>query len=425
MPKKSRSVPETQIRQVVLRRQYSGVDKPVLSDLSWPSFPSGTFESIIYGNSRVKRKGKYVYDRFNDCYHTKEKVFNTTSQYQSLQGSGSSYVYMSTDKAIPMHITDVNLVTSRDLTIPTEAMQTFVQDAFWGMKPRLDPGISVPNFIFELKDILPRALANLAKGTLENIRSSIFKTAAGTHLTSSFAIQPLISDIFALQEAKELFEGRLRDFLKKARKVHTSHYRKVVPGGDIPLVYHYRNSSISGESLISHGRINDTILVATMKYQYTTPGLQPLPPLLSKSQKRKLQKIYNKYMGWRIDKLPSIVWNAIPFSFVVDWIYKVGDYLESWDPGAVDTELTVIDFCVSSSMKYHLVGEHFMEGNKDSNFQATGYRARIDFWKQTYKRQRLVQYIGHPIVPRTMPVLDHFSGREQLLAVSLAVANKK
>lgn len=260
---------------------------------------------------------------------------------------------------------------------------------------------------------------------LENIRSSVFKTAAGTHLTSSFAIQPLISDIFALQEAKELFEGRLREFLKKANKEHTSHFRKIIPGADIPLEYHYKNSSISGETLCSHGRINETVLVATMKYKYSTPGLSPLPPLLSKSQKRKLQQIYTRYMGWRTEKLPSIVWNAIPFSFVIDWIYKVGNYLEAWDPGAVHTELVVLDFCVSTSMKYHLVGEHFMEGHKENNFAPTGYRSRIDFWKHSYERQRLVQYIGHPIVPHTMPVLDHFSGREQLLAVSLVVANKK
>jgi hypothetical protein len=41
------------------------------------------------------------------------------------------------------------------------------------------------------------------------------------------------------------------------------------------------------------------------------------------------------------------VWEAIPFSFVVDWFYRVQDFLQRYQEPLWPVTVTVMDFCVS------------------------------------------------------------------------------
>jgi hypothetical protein len=43
----------------------------------------------------------------------------------------------------------------------------------------------------------------------------------------------------------------------------------------------------------------------------------------------------------------SVVWDAIPFSFVVDWFLGVGNYLRSLDTDFLESVVTIHDFCSS------------------------------------------------------------------------------
>jgi hypothetical protein len=50
-------------------------------------------------------------------------------------------------------------------------------------------------------------------------------------------------------------------------------------------------------------------------------------------------------LGLNLD--PAIIWNAIPYSFVVDWFVNVGDYLHSLRIDAYKVELLMSDYCHS------------------------------------------------------------------------------
>jgi hypothetical protein len=59
---------------------------------------------------------------------------------------------------------------------------------------------------------------------------------------------------------------------------------------------------------------------------------------------------------------PAIVWNAIPFSFVVDWFLKVGDYFDKMEVQLFgDNFPTLLDFLFSE--KYKMLEEYIYDGN--------------------------------------------------------------
>jgi len=61
-----------------------------------------------------------------------------------------------------------------------------------------------------------------------------------------------------------------------------------------------------------------------------------------------MTKLYGKALGL-LQKLgatvdPSIAWNAIPFSFLIDWVYPVGEFLHRHNIPLVDINVTIESF---------------------------------------------------------------------------------
>lgn len=54
---------------------------------------------------------------------------------------------------------------------------------------------------------------------------------------------------------------------------------------------------------------------------------------------------FKKYIGFRNN--PKLIWNAIPFSFVVDWFLKIGNMLNRLDEDAVPGTLKIFGFTMS------------------------------------------------------------------------------
>jgi hypothetical protein len=83
-----------------------------------------------------------------------------------------------------------------------------------------------------------------------------------------------------------------------------------------------------------------------MRYKYTLPNADS-----------RLEKVYSLLdtLGVRLD--PAIIWNAIPFSFVIDWIVDVSSFLASFARDNYPIEVSVLDFCHSYS--WHLEAETY------------------------------------------------------------------
>lgn len=71
-------------------------------------------------------------------------------------------------------------------------------------------------------------------------------------------------------------------------------------------------------------------MTATVEYTYVVDD----PPTVS------IPKLFLKYMGFRNN--PGIIWEAIPFSFCVDWLLSVSKSIDALDDGAIKVTCLIV-----------------------------------------------------------------------------------
>lgn len=198
------------------------------------------------------------------------------------------------------------------------------------------------NFLYELKDLKPLikyvSKFNFAKlnrdmrKVLQSVRTDPSKPLAEAHLANEFAIKPMLSDI------TEIFNQIFATV--------TSAQNKFSEAGSTNQKRHYSEGAVldnvgawclSGyDSWSTHvwrvmGRRTVTY-TATLRYNY-------------KYTQRPGWDAFTRY--WGLDLNAEAVWNAIPFSFLVDYFVKIGDSLHAaaHDPNVL---LTEYEYCESS-----------------------------------------------------------------------------
>lgn len=208
-------------------------------------------------------------------------------------------------------------------------------EAYWDMRPKFEGEVSMLNFLYELKDFkdiskllslnskknpLFRLLETPVSKTLAKslTPSSSTKLLAEGHLINSFAIQPLISDLVEIfkqlhqtvDEAQEKFKesgaGTTRRWSKKLDPV--ANLTGMTPQDG----YRYWTGS---------RRASTFTAVAKMKYKYTPR-----------------QKFDAFCTYWGLVPTAEAVWNALPFSFLVDYFVSIGKSLNRMrtDPNLSD-----------------------------------------------------------------------------------------
>jgi hypothetical protein len=206
--------------------------------------------------------------------------------------------------------------------------------------PLVKAEISLPNFLLELKDLRPTIsvikklftasdfIATVGKLLIpRNISfASLLRTAAGQYLNLQFNILPLISDIGKIYLALKRTEARLNDFVTRAGRVQSRHFRfawSEFPDIDNPWSWSGRIAQDARTILSETGAsrqvyYDPSIFHAQLQYNYNYTGYQAE---------------HARLLGW-LDALginlnPAIIWNALPWSFVVDWVLGIGPYLDT------------------------------------------------------------------------------------------------
>lgn len=244
----------------------------------------------------------------------------------------SSYYYAYTAWAIP----GVQTVGHFGWTQPTYSVDwaNLSAQAMESMLPSMKTDNSLVNFILELKD-----LASITK--VWRKKRSKLKNSASVNLGLQFGLIPFVSDVQALVNALRSFQKRLKELQKAANKPITRHYRRGLDVFKLP------SDAVLGSTggPLRCWRIarweEPPMYTATVRYRYQMPDLG----LLSNRIKAMLDSL-----GVRPDA--SILWNAIPFSFIVDWFFDVGGWLESLSSDNLDIPVHIDDFCHSIKVDY-------------------------------------------------------------------------
>lgn len=157
------------------------------------------------------------------------------------------------------------------------------------------------------------------------------------HLLWSFGIKPMINDLQEIWSGLVNAEERIQDFLERRNAPQTHYYREVADLSESSPTW--VNGTYSDYSTQWHKL--SIVRVARMAYTYDLDDIKSLRDKL-----RALRDI----LGLRLT--PSVIWNAIPGSFVVDWVAKVGDFLKNRERALLQPDVFITDYSVSYKIQF-------------------------------------------------------------------------
>jgi hypothetical protein len=254
-------------------------------------------------------------------------------------------------------------------------MDAMADEALAYMLPRLDEGNSLVNFLLELKDlkhmnptasvkrIVKGRPALKALGTSTKAKKKFFKELNnrlnGAHLNASFGITPFLRDVRSIYDELVTLSAKLAVLKQNESKVITRHYKRVIPDspGVLPnyewtartfwgplswctqFKHDVNNGAGTRDNLYPAYEarwIGLPTYHATQKYIYTLDHMSGLDEAIA---------THLDALGVRID--PGIVWDALPFSFLVDWVVDVSSFLHSFARNNYPIQVSRGDFCHS------------------------------------------------------------------------------
>jgi hypothetical protein len=216
--------------------------------------------------------------------------------------------------------------------------------AFQQLLPGIRPGTSLLNSIFELKDLktIPHTYARLTKafdqleiflgkklkslskyGTRETLRQ-LLGGSADVNLQTKFNVLPMLRDIAAVDHTIEAVKGQLKQLTAEARRPLTKHFGATLSSFNDTHEVVLGTSGASYPSSLTFERIvkyDVRRFQATLEFHYE---------LVDTDAVDLYRHGLADYLGLQLS--PQVIWNAIPFSFVVDWVLGIGPWLSQFTP---------------------------------------------------------------------------------------------
>jgi len=190
--------------------------------------------------------------------------------------------------------------------------------------------MSLPNFLIELKDVRELAAQVVAlKNRYKHARSfgDLKRYLGDRWLTYNFGLRPMVLDILAGLNASEAVRKRIA-FLKKtygrpitARRTYTEIIDEKIQG---PSDWEVLGSFGSRGTELVLGRSTRTRYPMRVKHTVGATLLQELPGL--DDPYTFLRGLVSAY---GIDRPFSVVWEAIPFSWMADYFLRIGDLMDT------------------------------------------------------------------------------------------------
>jgi len=267
---------------------------------TWPSYYR--FMSDVVGNP----------EGINPAYQV---VMNSTvsrvSNFYNADGASISQL-----DSYPVLIDPSLMHTNGMIVTPTAAQfSSWSVEAFNAFHDQIPTEFSVGNFLYELRDI---------KGMIPKIESSVVKTASSNFLAFEFGIKPFVGDVSKMLTLMATVAKRL-EYLRETfgKEVGLYFSRKVDEPTGSPNFDIHQGADLDP---FTAGGCNWKFRRVGYKgtFSASTKLIQKLEGLSDMSSNI---KAYAAALG--LNNPAAIVWEAIPYSFVVDWFFKVGKLLNS------------------------------------------------------------------------------------------------
>lgn len=240
---------------------------------------------------------------------------------------------------------------------PPPNLDSLLEGAMKHLLPGLKDELSLVNSIIELKDFksvshtaakLSLALDNklayikllLGKAPLKAKKKTfadLSRIAADLNLQNSFNLMPLLSDINGLLTAFRTYQAQLMRLLKQSEQMKKRHHTMMLPFPDdereeISPVY---TASVSDAGDVQNQVRRNTVWKSAkfhVELQYTYQYTE------AQRQHAVLFALLDK-LGVNFN--PAIIWNAIRWTFVIDWVFGVSHFLEQFKRANLEPEIVI------------------------------------------------------------------------------------
>lgn len=244
--------------------------------------------------------------------------------------------------------------SGRAIVLLPKTVDTLIGEALRSIIPGIRPELSLINSLVELKDFvtLKQTLTKLRqsykslfdmnknKWGRRNLKS-IIRSGSDIGLQTSFNVLPLLSDIRAIARAVSLTRKRVERLLADEGKDKVRHYVKEL--NTESYEYQQVQDDYQGQYLdgtvetTRYSRMSAPKFVLSLRYSYR---------LAPWERENALFLGFQDALG--INYAPSIIWNAIPWSFVVDWVIGISDWLSQFTIRQIKPQLAISACCVST-----------------------------------------------------------------------------
>lgn len=234
---------------------------------------------------------------------------------------------------------------------PPYDLESLLDDAARHLLPGLKQELSIINSIIELKDF--KSLSHtfrdidgtlsrfgqyvgllkgkLTAGQFRKMKSTSFaewaRRYSSGYLQYSFNIAPLYSDIQGLMKTLKRYNAQANRLVSQSERCITRHHSVMIHDD-------YESSNLTRDGGIRSVPLNGTVPYITQSHADTF--LDPAKFHVEiqydyhytefQKQHAALLSVLDK-IGVSFD--PAIIWNAIPYTFVIDWVFGVGRHLNS------------------------------------------------------------------------------------------------
>jgi hypothetical protein len=226
------------------------------------------------------------------------------------------------------------------------------------------------------------------------------KVCADAYLQEKFNVGPLISDIMGCVNTLKSVRGKVDKLRREAGTMRKRYYvRSLVDtypdivhigSQDLNAAYYVVQDKIASYRTHCHSSLAK--FVVSMSYKYDLPHM---------SEQEMLVKAYLDSLGVNLN--PAIIWNAIPWSFVVDWVLGIGQFLDQFKARNIEPTVHIQSCCWSFHHK------------RQVSFNGGVGGTQIAYWDED-------SYLREPTFPGLSSIRSSgLSLTESSLAAALAV----
>jgi hypothetical protein len=213
--------------------------------------------------------------------------------------------------------------------------------------PSIKEELSLINSVYELKDLksVRSTLSNIW-GFARNIhipRNSTLRrglrASSDGFLQSQFNLLPMLSDIVGVNRAISRVEAQVNALLTRSLKLQRKHFRfswrEFDDSDDHTDAFYMFPSNkvtnrISTHAVTRHTVHESSLFHAMVEYNFSFTQYQ-----------REHALMLALLDAFGVNLNPRIIWNAIPWSFVVDWLVGVGRWLDNFKIQNMEPKITI------------------------------------------------------------------------------------